>query len=162
MHVSFPLCSNGLKKKLSLWPKTDFTNYNLFFFATQCPITLDISKFEFCRSNNQSLKNQRFTSSGCKDIWRDYKICNLWQSIAALQTKMCSAARSHIKIEQYFANYVFKLRLETSALYFLNVYCIKSNLIDLIWWSIFTKELSLCHKLWFSNLYIFKTQCRRP
>ena len=25
-----------------------------------------------------------------------------------------------------------------------------------------TKELSLCHKLWFSNPYIFTTQCRRP
>ena len=24
------------------------------------------------------------------------------------------------------------------------------------------KELSFCHKLWFSNLYIFVTQCRRP
>ena len=24
------------------------------------------------------------------------------------------------------------------------------------------KELSLCHKLWFSNLYIFSTQCCRP
>ena len=24
------------------------------------------------------------------------------------------------------------------------------------------KELSLCHKLWFSNAYIFATQCRRP
>ena len=68
MHVSFPLCSNGFKKKLSLWPKTDFTNYNLIIFATQCPITLDISKCEFCKSKNQSLKNQRFTSSGCKDI----------------------------------------------------------------------------------------------
>ena len=25
-----------------------------------------------------------------------------------------------------------------------------------------TKELSLCHKCWFSNPYIFATQCRRP
>ena len=25
----------------------------------------------------------------------------------------------------------------------------------------FTKELSLCHKLWFSNPYIFATQCRK-
>ena len=25
-----------------------------------------------------------------------------------------------------------------------------------------TKELSLCHKLWFSNLYIFATQCLGP
>jgi len=24
------------------------------------------------------------------------------------------------------------------------------------------KELILCHKLWFSNPYIFKTQCRKP
>ena len=24
------------------------------------------------------------------------------------------------------------------------------------------KELSFCHKLYFSNLYIFATQCRRP
>ena len=24
------------------------------------------------------------------------------------------------------------------------------------------KELSFCHNLWFSNLYIFVTQCRRP
>ena len=24
-----------------------------------------------------------------------------------------------------------------------------------------SKELSLCHKLWFSNPYIFATQCRR-
>ena len=28
--------------------------------------------------------------------------------------------------------------------------------------SIFPKELSFCHKLYFSNLYIFATQCRRP
>ena len=24
------------------------------------------------------------------------------------------------------------------------------------------KKLSLCHKIWFSNFYIFATQCRRP
>ena len=24
------------------------------------------------------------------------------------------------------------------------------------------KEFSLCHKLWFSNFFIFATQCRRP
>ena len=26
----------------------------------------------------------------------------------------------------------------------------------------FVKELSFCHKLWFSNPYMFKTQCCRP
>ena len=28
--------------------------------------------------------------------------------------------------------------------------------------NLFVKELSFCHKLYFSNLYIFATQCRRP
>ena len=53
-------------KELSFCHKLWFSNFNIV--ATQCGRPLIFQTMNSVRSNNVSLKYQRFTSSGCKDI----------------------------------------------------------------------------------------------
>ena len=48
------------------------------------------------------------------------------------------------------------------SLYYSRRYHKRKHFLLQIWCFSSAKELSLCHKLWFSNLYIFATQCHRP
>ena len=55
------------KKKLSLCQKLRFSNS--FIFPTECPSRPLIFKtLNSMRSNNRSMKYQRFTQQSCKDI----------------------------------------------------------------------------------------------
>ena len=60
----------------------------------------------------------------------------------------------------YAWNYFF-VDLDKS-LYYSRRYHKRKHFLLQIWCFSSAKELSLCHKLWFSNLYIFATQCHRP
>ena len=53
-------------KELSFCHRLWFSNFNII--ATQCSKPLIFQTMNAVRSNNVSLKNQRFTSSGYKDI----------------------------------------------------------------------------------------------
>ena len=49
--------------------------YTLYIFQTMISV----------RSNDQSLKSQRFTTSGCKDIW--IKNLSLWEGLNSFAVK---------------------------------------------------------------------------
>ena len=53
-------------------PKIQFSNH--YIFATQCHYLI------YVETHNLSLKYQRFTQSGCKDI--GIRKLNLWQKLA--------------------------------------------------------------------------------
>ena len=53
-------------KEMSLCYKLWFSN---FYLCNPISYILDISTYEFLLDQNSSLKYQRFTPSGCKDIW---------------------------------------------------------------------------------------------
>ena len=55
-----------MRKELSLCHKFRFSNP--YIISTQCRIPLIFQTFNYVRSNNASLKNQKITSSDCKDI----------------------------------------------------------------------------------------------
>ena len=52
--------------------------------------------------------------------------------------------------------------LDQSGIYFKTKLELTSSVYFVMIWTSTTKELSLCHQLWFSNPYIFAARCRRP
>ena len=69
LHYQFPptsLFKDCWSKELSLWHKLWF--YNLYNFATQCRRPKIFQTMNSVRSDNLSLKYQRFILSGCQDI----------------------------------------------------------------------------------------------
>ena len=52
--------------------------------------------------------------------------------------------------------------LDQSGIYFKTKLELTSSVYFVMIWTSTTKELSLCHQLWFSNPYIFAAHCRRP
>ena len=96
---------------------------------------------------------QSSTAAELSFVYISYKNCN--------QINFCTARVSYIvnfKTIEFVLNFPFLW--DWSALFVNNVLEVS---FFIQWFKIFSeKELSFCHKLRFSNTYIFLTQCRWP
>ena len=146
-----------------------FWFYNSYFFATQCCRPLIFQTINSGRSNNLSFKFPRFTMSGCfifnfkpiltppppytqnTQAWSDLNVLLSSNGLVGGFTMVSSVEEDEL-IDLVQLDKVVQVQVQ-------GLYPVLLHTQQPLQRAM---ELGLCHKLKFSNPYIFATQCCRP
>ena len=131
-------------------------------FRFQCRRSLIFQTMSSVRSNNISLKYQRFTTLGFQDIGirkSEFVSKNqlLWKSINWYKVAISRKQKSIVSLIR--KSLIFNKNCKVRPMLVFNFWFFFTNWVFFIFIFI-TKELILCHKLRFSNPYIFAIKHR--